>query len=324
MGRVVGAAEPSERYCVGPVWGTIGKMETQEGALTRPLRVLPGDRVDLSSIDPRSTPGLPERAGRDPKGWAAARLVELGTGLARRQEQLYAAARVTGDRRRILLILQAMDCGGKDGTVRRVAGMLNPQALRITAFGPPTGAERAEHFLDRIRRALPVAGQIGVFNRSHYEDVLIVRVHELVSESTWQRRYAVINAFERELVADGTTVLKVFLHISYAEQGKRLLARLDDPTKQWKFDPSDIDERRRWGAYQWAYTQVLERCSMPAAPWYVVPADRKWYRNWAVAELLAGALSELGLAYPAPTYDVTAERARLLTENDAKRGVHEQ
>ncbi len=290
------------------------------GSLRELLRVPPGERVDLSSIDPRGTPGLPDGAAvrRDAKGWAAAGLVGLGRDLARGQEQLYAVGKVTGDRRRVLLILQAMDCGGKDGTVRRVAGMLNPQALRIAAFGPPTRAELAEHFLDRIRRALPAPGQIGVFNRSHYEDVLIVRVHQLVPESTWQGRYAAINAFERELVASGTTVLKVFLHISYAEQRKRLLARLDDPTKQWKFDPSDIAERAHWDDYQRAYTQALERCSTPAAPWYVVPADRKWYRNWAVAGLFAGALSELGLAYPAPSYDVKAERARLLTADDVK------
>jgi PPK2 family polyphosphate:nucleotide phosphotransferase len=275
------------------------------------LRVEPGSRANLASIDPAGTPGLPREAGRDPKTWSRQRLVEIGEDLASLQERLYAAAKVDHVRARVLLVLQAMDCGGKDGTTKRVAGTMNPQGLQIVSFGPPTAEEREHDFLWRIRRAVPAAGCIGVFNRSHYEDVLVARVRNLVDEPTWQGRYETINAFERELTGTGTTLVKVMLHISFAEQTERLAARLADPTKHWKYNPADIDERAYWPAYQLAYEDALSRCSTMDAPWYVVPADRKWYRDWAVAGLLRESMADLGLRYPKGDFDVAAEQRRL-------------
>jgi PPK2 family polyphosphate:nucleotide phosphotransferase len=219
---------------------------------------------------------------------------------------------VAGDRRRVLVVLQAMDCGGKDGTVNHVIGRLNPQGLRITGFGVPTPEERRHDFLWRIRKALPLPGYIGVFNRSHYEDVLVARVHRLVPEEVWRQRYEVINAFERQLVGDGVTIVKIMLHISREEQLARLQARLADPTKRWKFNPGDIDERGRWAAYQEAYRDALANCSTDLAPWFVVPADRKWYRDWAVARLLQETLESLKLRYPDPDFDVAAQLERLV------------
>jgi PPK2 family polyphosphate:nucleotide phosphotransferase len=272
------------------------------------LRVPHGDTFDLGSVDPGSTPGLPD--GRSKK-WARARLVTVGETLAGHQETLYARAKRASDPRRVLLVLQAMDCGGKDGTVRTVIGRLNPQGVQITSFGPPTAEERSHDFLWRIRQAVPGPGYVGVFNRSHYEDVLVARVHRLVAEEVWTGRYGQINDFERTLVADHVTVIKVMLHISYAEQRRRLRDRLADPTKQWKYNPGDVDERRRWPDYQAAYADALARCSTDDAPWYLVPADRKWYRDWAVARLLRDTLADLHLEYPPPDFDVTAEQARV-------------
>ncbi len=276
------------------------------------LRVPPATEADLASIDPRSTPGLPGKAGRSPRSWAAEQLVGVGAELASYQERLYASAKAAGSTQRVLLVLQAMDCGGKDGTTKKVAGMVNPQGLHIVSFGKPTREEAAHDFLWRIRRALPAPGYIGVFNRSHYEDVLVVRVHELVPPEVWAARYAQINEFERELVDGGMTILKVMLHISAKEQRERLLARLADPTKHWKYNPGDVDERRLWPAYQQAYQDVLSMCSTSAAPWYVVPADRKWYRDWAVAVLLRETLADLGLTYPPGDFDPEVERLRLI------------
>ncbi|MGK5677323.1 PPK2 family polyphosphate kinase [Micromonospora sp. URMC 106] len=219
---------------------------------------------------------------------------------------------------RVLLVLQAMDCGGKDGTIKRVAGAMNPLGLHIRSFGPPTPEELRHDFLWRVRRALPPPGYVGIFNRSHYEDVLVARVDSLVPEPVWQARYDEINAFEREQAAAGVTLVKVMLHISYAEQGRRLLERLSDPRKHWKYNPSDIDARARWADYQAAYAEALGRCGTDAAPWYVVPADRKWYRDWAVAHLLRETFDTLDLGYPAAGFDVRRERERLLgAEGDA-------
>ena len=277
-------------------------------SLAELLRAAPGT-ADLSSIDTRGTPGLPAR--RDPKEWAREQLAVLGTALAEQQEMLYASAKAAGDKRRVLLVLQAMDCGGKDGAIKRVAGAMNPLGVHIVAFGPPTDEERRHDFLWRIRRALPAPGYVGIFNRSHYEEVLVPRVHGLVPEATWQARYEKINQFERRLVDDGCTLLKVLLHISPEEQRERLLRRLTDPTKFWKYDPADLEQRAHWDDYQAAYADALNRCNPDHAPWYVVPADRKWYRDWAVATLLLGALRGLRLRYPAAGVDVAAERARL-------------
>jgi PPK2 family polyphosphate:nucleotide phosphotransferase len=214
-------------------------------------------------------------------------------------------------RRSLLLVLQGMDTSGKDGTISHVIGSMNPQGCRITAFKIPTAAERAHGFLWRIRKALPAAGQVGVFNRSHYEDVVVVRVHTLVPERTWRARYEVINAFEKKLSDAGTTIVKVFLHISFEEQRRRLLARLDDPTKRWKFDPADLTEREFWDDYQAAYEEAIERCATDVSPWYVIAGDHKWYRNWAIGRLLVETLQEIDPRYPEPELDIAALKARL-------------
>ncbi|MEU8772516.1 PPK2 family polyphosphate kinase [Streptomyces sp. NPDC048606] len=270
------------------------------------MRVAPGARVDLGSYRTDSLPGGPadKAAGVAATAAAAGRLASL-------QERLYAAS-TGGDRRRLLLVLQGMDTSGKGGTVKHVIGLLNPSGCRITAFKAPTPEERDHPFLWRIMRALPRAGEIGIFDRSHYEDVLVARVRELVPRERLERRYEEINLFERSLVDDGVTVVKVFLHIGREEQRERLLKRLDDPEKHWKFAPGDIEDRGRWPAYQEAYAVALERCSTEAAPWYVVPADHKWYRDWAVGTLLLEHLEEIGPKYPPGDFDVAECRKRLL------------
>jgi PPK2 family polyphosphate:nucleotide phosphotransferase len=281
--------------------------------LRKLLAVGPGT-VDLAAIDPAGTPGVPdERAIRaHPKRWSRSKVAAIGAELTAYQEKLYASGKQEAQARRVLLVLQAMDCGGKDGTVSAVTGGMNPAGLSVVSFGPPTEDERTHDFLWRIRRALPAPGRIGIFNRSHYEDVLVARVHELVPEPVWSARYDEINAFEAELVAGGLTLVKVMLHISPEEQKKRLLARLDDPTKQWKFNPADLTERERWNDYQQAYADALSKCSTDVAPWHVVPADHKWYRNWAVATLVRQALADIDPQYPPASFDVAAERAKLL------------
>ncbi|WP_240434621.1 PPK2 family polyphosphate kinase [Streptomyces sp. YIM 130001] len=270
------------------------------------LRVPPGEPVDLSSYDTRATPGGPggKAAGRE----ATAR---LGAPLADLQERLYAAS-TAGDRRRVLLVLQGMDTSGKGGTVKHVIGLFNPSGCRIKAFKSPTREELSHPFLWRVRQALPLAGEIGIFDRSHYEDVLIARVRGLVSPAVLGRRYGAINRFEQSLADDGVTVVKCFLHLGYEEQRSRLLERLDRPDKHWKFSPVDIAERAVWPAYQEAYEIALARCSTPRTPWYLVPADRKWYRNWAISTLLLEHLTALDPQYPKATFDVAANREQLL------------
>jgi PPK2 family polyphosphate:nucleotide phosphotransferase len=226
------------------------------------------------------------------------------------QERLWAES-TAGGQRRVLLVLQGMDTAGKGGVVTHAVGVFGPIGIEYTAFKKPTEEELAHDFLWRIRKRLPRPGMIGVFDRSHYEDVLVARVHGLAPQQELDARYDTINAFEQELVDGGTTVLKVFLHVSFDVQRKRLLRRLAKPEKHWKFNPADIDERARWDEYQAAYGVMLERCSTEAAPWYVVPADHKSYRNWAVAELLRETLAELDPKYPQPDLDVEALRARL-------------
>ncbi|WP_327135744.1 polyphosphate kinase 2 family protein [Streptomyces sp. NBC_01343] len=270
------------------------------------LRAPAGERLDLGAFDPASTPGRP--AG---KAAGIAATAQLAAPLAALQERLYAAS-TAGDRRRVLLVLQGMDTSGKGGTVKHVVGLFNPAGCRIRSFKAPTPEEHAHPFLWRIRKALPVPGEIGIFDRSHYEDVLIARVRELVSRSLLNRRYAQINRFEQSLADDGVTLVKVFLHISHEEQRERLLERLDDPDKHWKFNTGDIDERALWPEYRHAYELALQRCSIDAAPWYVVPADRKWYRNWAITKLLLEHLEELDPRCPEAGFDVEESRARLL------------
>jgi PPK2 family polyphosphate:nucleotide phosphotransferase len=205
-----------------------------------------------------------------------------------------------------------MDGAGKGGTVKHVVGQVDPMGVGYTAFKAPTKEEREHDFLWRIRKATPEPGMLGVFDRSHYEDVGIVRVHDLVTKRVWSRRYDTINRFEERLVLGGTTVVKCFLHISKQEQKKRLLARLDDPTKQWKYNPADVDERLLWDEYQVAYTDAIIRCNSEVAPWYVVPADRKWWRNLAITGLLIEALEAMSPQYPSPAFDLDAERRRVL------------
>ena len=268
------------------------------------LRCPPGP-ADLTQFGPRATPGL--NSGKDE---ALGALPDYPQRLAELQERLYAAAK-EGDRRRLLLVLQGMDTSGKGGVIKHVVGAVNPIGCRIQAFKAPTEEELAHDFLWRIRRALPAAGQIGVFDRSHYEDVLVVRVRELAPRAVWSRRYATINRFEERLAADGCTVVKCFLHISAEAQRKRLMARLKNPAKYWKYNPGDVDDRLLWPAFQEAYTTVLEKCNTGAAPWYVIPADRKWYRDYAVTRLLVETLEGMDLSWPPPTFDVAAEQARV-------------
>ena len=270
----------------------------------------------------RACPGHVALADRDPadtslfdggKKKAAAVLARLAQPLSDLQERLFAESRAGGETggRRVLVVLQGMDTSGKGGVVRHCAGLLDPQGVVIKAFKAPTDEERAHDFLWRIERAVPGPGMVGLFDRSHYEDVLVARVHELAPVEEIERRYAAINDFERRLADNGTTVVKCFLHISKDKQRRRLLERLDDPTKRWKFNPHDIDERAFWGDYQRAYEIALERCNSDAAPWYVVPSDRKWYRNWLVTTLLTETLAQLDPQWPKATFDVDEQRRRL-------------
>jgi PPK2 family polyphosphate:nucleotide phosphotransferase len=280
----------------------------REPGLRELLRVPVGEDVDLSSYDTRSTPGGPKD-----KAAGAEAVTHMAQPLAGLQERLYASS-TAGDRRRVLLVLQGMDTSGKGGTVKHVIGLFNPSGCRIRAFKAPTPEERSHPFLWRVRRALPESGEIGIFDRSHYEDVLIARVRRLAPGREIARRYGLINRFEKSLADDGVTIVKVFLHIGYEEQRNRLLARLDNPDKHWKFDPGDITERALWPAYQDAYENALSRCSTPAAPWYLVPADRKWYRNWAISTLLLEHLRALDPSYPPGGFDVEEAREQLLED----------
>ena len=274
--------------------------------LAEQLRLKPGAPVDLNAFDPRATPGVETRAQ------AEAEFAVLAARLGGLQERLYAAAVGGGSKRRVLLVLQGMDTSGKGGTVRHVAGLLDPNGTRIKAFKAPTPEELEHDFLWRIRESAPVAGQIGIFDRSQYEDVLVAKVRKLALPMHIGRRYGSINRFEKSLADDGCVVVKCFLHISPEEQRERLLARLDDPDKHWKYNPTDVDDRLLWPDFQEAYRIALERCGTEPAPWHVIPADRKWYRNYAVLRLLIEALESIDPKYPAGQFDLAAERARVL------------
>ena len=226
------------------------------------------------------------------------------------QERLWAEA-TAGGTRSILLVMQGIDTAGKGGVTEHVVGAFGPIGVQYTAFKKPTAQEAAHDFLWRIRKQLPTPGVIGVFDRSHYEDVLVPRVHHLIPEPEWEARYGEINAFEAEVAASGTTLIKCFLHISYDTQRERLLARLDDPDKHWKFNEDDVTERARWSDYAAAFEGMLTNCNTAAGPWYLVPSDSKKYRNWAIGELLRETLEELGPQYPRPALDVDALRQRL-------------
>jgi PPK2 family polyphosphate:nucleotide phosphotransferase len=269
---------------------------------------LPPGPVDLSSIDTRATPGF-----RGSKEDGKAALFALGDDLSDLQERLFAEGR-SGSPRRLLLVLQGMDTSGKGGVLRHTVGLVDPQGVHITSFKAPTEEERARDFLWRIRRALPEAGDIGVFDRSHYEDVLIARVRELAGPEEIERRYDAINDFERELVDGGTTIVKCMLHITAEEQKERLLRRLSKPSKHWKFNPGDIDERGQWPRYREAYEVALERTNTEHAPWFVIPSGRKWFRNLAIGRLLHDTLRDLDPQWPEADFDVEGETKRLTDE----------
>jgi PPK2 family polyphosphate:nucleotide phosphotransferase len=255
-------------------------------------RLEPGVPVDLGALDPDDTSAAP--GGKQETRAALGSVTER---LATLQEMLYAEAD-----RRVLVVLQGMDTSGKGGTIKHVLGAVNPAGLRVVSFKAPSSEERARDYLWRVHANVPAAGQMVAFDRSHYEDVLVVRVEGLVPEERWRRRYEHIVAFERLLVDEGTTVVKILLHLSKDEQRARLEARLADPEKRWKYREEDLDTRLRWDDYQVAFAEALERTGTEHAPWHVVPADRKWYRNWAVASILVGVMEGMGLAYPDPPH----------------------
>lgn len=259
------------------------------------VRLKPGEPARLKKRDPGDTLGLDsEDAARVHQASMLDRLNDL-------QYRLYAE-----NQRSVLLVLQGMDTSGKDGTVRHVMSGLDPTACRVTSFKAPSAEELDHDFLWRVHKAVPARGEIGVFNRSHYEDVLIARVRELVPAKVWKDRYHQINTFEKLLSDNGTVIVKCMLHISKREQKERLLDRLRDPRKNWKFSPRDVEERKLWPAYMDAYEDALTKCSTEHAPWHVVPADHKWVRNAVVAELLADTLEAMKLKIPKAAFDVTA------------------
>lgn len=253
------------------------------------------DGKSLRSIDPDSTAGAPgdkeatERVSD-----------ELKTRLVGLQERLWAE-----DKRSLLLVLQALDAGGKDGAVKKVLSGVNPQGCRVTSFKQPSEEELAHDFLWRIHKALPRRGEIGVFNRSHYEDVVVVRVRKIVPEREWRKRYEIINQFESSLAASGTRIVKAFLHISKEEQARRLRKRLENPAKRWKFRKEDLEDRALWDDYQEAYGDAIAKTTTKHAPWFVVPADHKWYRDWALLSILVDALKDMDPRFPEPAEDLS-------------------
>ncbi len=252
------------------------------------VKVKPGQKIKLAEIDPADTANLAKDAAKTILTKNVERMAKL-------QEVLYAEGKHT-----LLIVLQAMDAGGKDGTIRSIMSGVNPQGVTVTSFKAPTAEELAHDFLWRVHQAVPGRGMIGIFNRSHYEDVLIVRVKNLVPKKVWQTRFEHINNFEQLLVDSGVTILKFYLHISKEEQKERLQARLDEPDKRWKFNPGDLAERARWDDYMQAFEDVFEKCSTKAAPWYIVPADKKWYRNVLISETIVNTLEGLEMKYPEP------------------------
>ena len=257
-------------------------------------RVIPGSRVVLSNYDPGDT-----REFSGDKDEGKDKLDELNDRLEALQELLYAE-----HKHKLLIVLQGMDTSGKDGVIRHVFEGVNPQGVRVANFKVPTPQELDHDYLWRVHEQVPGSGEIVIFNRSHYEDVLVVRVHELVSQERWSRRYQQINDFECLLVEEGTTILKFFLHIDQHEQKERLQARLDDPNKRWKFNVGDLKERKLWDDYRRAYEDVLSRTSSETAPWYIVPSNHKWYRNLVIASVIVETLDKLKMSYPEPEEDL--------------------
>lgn len=263
--------------------------------LRHELRIAPDTRVRLSRRDHGATFGWDKVGAEDETARQLDRLADL-------QDRLWAEAT-----RSVLVVLQGIDAAGKDGTIKKVMTAFNPQGSPVTSFKVPSAEELAHDYLWRVHKAVPRKGEIGIFNRSHYEDVLVVRVHDLVPKAVWSKRYDQINAFEDHLVANGTTIVKFFLAIDRAEQRERFQARYDDPTKRWKFAMGDLQERARWDDYQAAFDEALSKCSTDVAPWYVIPANRKWFRNLAVATILADTIADLKPAYPAVDPDVPSD-----------------
>ncbi len=258
--------------------------------LRKELIISPGKKSRLHHLDPAATPGM-----RDKR--EAVEFVEKNTKrLSELQYLLYAEGK-----RAVLVVIQAMDAGGKDGTIRHVMTGLNPQGCTVTSFKVPNAEEMRHDFLWRIHRSVPASGEIGIFNRSHYEDVLVVRVHKLVPKDVWSARYRQINAFEEMLAHSRVTILKFFLHMSREEQKMRFKERLSDPTKQWKISEADFAERRHWDDYMAAYEDALAECSTPWAPWYVIPSDHKWFRNLAVSQVIVETMEEMNLKFPKPS-----------------------
>ena len=261
--------------------------------LSKELIVRPSSRIKMADRDPSDTHGL-EKADAD------AHLEKNLARLSVLQYLLYAEAR-----RGLLVVLQGIDAGGKDGTIRHVMSGLNPQGVRVTSFKVPEGVEKRHDYLWRVHSAVPEFGQMGIFNRSHYEDVLVVRVHSLVPKSVWKKRYAQINDFERMLTDNGTRIVKFLLYIDKEEQAKRFRERIEDKTKNWKFSPADLKEREYWDQYIAAYEDMLRQCSTKYAPWYVIPANKKWFRNLAVSQILREELEAMSLKFPKPVADLS-------------------
>lgn len=260
---------------------------------SKELRLKPGKKVSLFKLDPEETLGW-EKDGAMKK--ALEKTVERLDDL---QYLMYAE-----DKHALLIVFQALDAGGKDGTIRHVMSGVNPQGCRVTPFKVPSPEEAAHDFLWRVHKAVPPRGQIGIFNRSHYEDVLVVRVHDLVPREVWSERYKQINRFEENLVENNVTVLKFFLHISKDEQKRRFMERIDDADKRWKISASDFNERKYWDEYTKAYEAALTKCGTDAAPWYVIPANKKWFRNLAVSHIIVETLDEMKMKFPPPTINV--------------------
>lgn len=252
-------------------------------------RIASNQKVRLRDYDPNDVSHAPDKDKANEKN------AETQKQLSELQELVFA-----GRERKVLIVLQGMDASGKDGTIRHVMGGFNPQGTRVVSYGKPTTPELAHDYLWRIHQQVPGKGEIVVFNRSHYEDVLVVRVHNLVPQAQWKQRYAQINEFERMLVENGTVLLKFFLHISKDEQRERLQERIEDPTKRWKFQHGDLEERKLWPDYERAYEEALSRCSTAEAPWYIVPANKKWYRNYVVGRIVIDTLKKLKMKYPEP------------------------
>jgi PPK2 family polyphosphate:nucleotide phosphotransferase len=264
-------------------------------------RIEPGKNLNLNDYSPDDTG---EYEGKKEKG--IEKLAEYRADIDRLQELLYSE-----NKHRILIVLQAMDGGGKDGTIRAVFDGINPQGVRVTSYKAPTPVELSHDYLWRIHSQTPGKGELVIFNRSHYEDVLIVRVHNIVPKDVWQKRYQQINDFEHLLADEGTTILKFFLNISLEEQKNRFLERLDMPEKRWKFNPGDLEERKFWPEYMKAYEEAIQKTSTNWAPWYIVPANRNWYRNLVVASVIAEKLNSLNMQYPNPAIDIELFKSQL-------------